>query len=132
MKPSVTKNTEPTIARYDRAVVALLESRTLDQALQRIGVSKTTLFRWFADPAFLDLYRRARGRLVTATIGRLQSLGAKACSALEAVLDDEDAAPQTKVSAARSVLEMIFRSHEIDNLEHRIEALETIEKEASK
>lgn len=132
MKPSVTKNNEPALARYDRAVVALLESRTLDQALEKIGVSKTTLFRWFADPQFLDLYRRARGRLVTATIGRLQTLGAKACSALESVLDDADAAPQTKVSAARSVLEMIFRSHEIDNLEHRIEALEAMEKEGEK
>ncbi|MBU1510717.1 hypothetical protein KKD52_10185 [Myxococcota bacterium] len=132
MKPSGTINTEPTVARYDLAVVALLESRSLDQAIKKIGISKTTLFRWFADPVFVDLYRRARGRLVTAVIGRLQVLGAKACNALESVLDDADAAPQTKISAARAVLEMIFRGHELDNLEARVEELEQLEKAGSK
>jgi len=124
MGSNETKLSDFESAKHQKLIAALLENHSLDAAFKATGISRNTGYRWIGTPEFQKAYRQARGRIVQAVIGRLQSMGAKALAAIEAVLDDSQAAPAVKVQAGRAVLDLILRAHEVDQLEGRLEALE--------
>ncbi len=111
-------------AKFARFVQALLEHESLDAASAACGISRTTGYRWLARADFQAIYRNARERVLRHAVGRLQSLATKAITALSEALENPETPPQTRVTAARAVLELAFRAHELDNLESRLEALE--------
>ena len=66
----------------------------------------------------------AKRTVVQSATARLRSAMGKAISALEDVLDDKETPAAVRVSCARVILEMAFRSHEIEDIEERIALLE--------
>ena len=124
MGSNETKLSDFEAAKHQKLIAALLENHSLDAAFKAVGISRNTGYRWIASTEFQKAYRQARGRIVQAVIGRLQSMGAKALLAIEGVLDDPQAAPAVKVQAGRAVLDLILRAHEVDQLEARLCELE--------
>jgi hypothetical protein len=110
--------------KQQRAMEALLATPTVLAASEAAGVSKTTIFRWLADPDFSAAYREARGQLLEATLAALQAAGAAAVETLKTVMKDETAQPSARVSAARTVLEMTLRAREVLEVEERLRLLE--------
>jgi hypothetical protein len=110
--------------RQEAAISALLSERTIGEAAAKCGVSEKTLFRWTRDAGFDARYRQARSALLTQAMGVLQQGAAVASDTLLAVAQDASAPASARVSAARSVLEMLLRSRELDELEARLDALE--------
>lgn len=110
--------------KKEQAIVALLEEPTVRDAAERVKISPTTLYKWMALPEFEEAYREARHRAMGEAIARLQQASSKAVATLWEVMDDQEATPASRVTAARAVLELGMRGTEIEVIEVRLKQLE--------
>lgn len=111
-------------AKHEKLLAALLESPTIQSAAKSAGVSDATALRWMKDAEFSTAYRDARREVVSHSITSLQAACSNAVATLCAVCDDTEAPASSRISAAKSILEMAFRSVEIDDLAARVSMLE--------
>ena len=108
----------------ERAIIALLSEPTLKAAAASASISETTLWRWLREPGFKNAYRRARSEALGRATARLQALAGEAVETLAQVHRDPGVSPHVRVSAARAVLELAYKSFELEDLEARLEELE--------
>jgi transposase-like protein len=108
----------------ERAIIALLSEPTLRAAAASAGISETTLWRWLREPIFKDAYRKARSDALAQATAKLQALAAEAVETLVEIHRNREISAHIRVSAARAVLDLAYKVHEIEDLEARIEALE--------
>jgi hypothetical protein len=110
--------------QQEGAIVALLSDPGLTGAAKAAGVGKATLWRWMQQPAFREAYRRARREAVEQARARLQQASGEAVEALREVMNDQDAPHASRVSAARTVLDMAMQATNEEEIEKRLAALE--------
>lgn len=111
-------------ARQERAVEALLAHPTICAAAKAAGIGESTLRRWCDDPHFQAAHQEARARLLESVITGLQSASTVAVATLREVMETARLHPSARVSAARTILEMMLRSRELLEIERRLTALE--------
>lgn len=119
-------------AKQLKAISALLHESTLERAAKASGVSESTLIRWMKEEAFKAAYRDAKREVVNHATTLLQRCCGQAVGVLVKVATDDDAPASSRVSAAKTILEMSVRSIEIDDLAARVELLEQLLKEQPK
>jgi hypothetical protein len=108
-----------------RAVSALLEGRTAEQAAKAGGVSKSTLYRWRRDYGpFREALQHGRREQVEAAQQIMLTAGRAAAGVVLGVLQSPTAPAAIKLAAARLMLESASKWIEISDLAARIEALE--------
>jgi len=113
--------------RQYQALLMLAEGGSTLEVAERIGVSDRTIRKWRALPEFraeLDALQREATRTAVCA---LRSQAIHAVNALGRVVQDGDAAPTARVSAARVVLDGIWKAEELDRLdalEARLDLLE--------
>lgn len=107
-----------------KVLQALLTCPTQAAAAKAAGVGLTTLKRYLSDDGFQREYRKAVSELIAdaAQRGRQSMIGAM--DALRTVMDDESQSGQTRVQAARSILEFSLRLDERENVLKRLDQLE--------
>lgn len=110
--------------KQERAVGALLSEPTILAAAEKIGMAEVTLRRWLKQPAFVGAYRSACRQVVDGAIGQLQTACAEAVDTLRDIMRDSEATASSRVTAARTVLEMALKAVELQDLEERITVLE--------
>ena len=109
--------------RRELALVALLESRDLKEAAEKVGVSEVTLWRWLRREDFRNAFRELKKEAVSLAISRIQQVCGEAVETLREVMTlGKGEAP--RVQAAKAILELALKALEIEELEERIEALE--------
>ena len=111
-------------AAQERALLALLSERTVEDAATASKVGRRTLWRWLREPVFSGAYRTLRAEAVSVAVGRLQQASAKAVDALTNALEDSNAPAAVKVTAATKILDLALRGCEIEELKRRIAELE--------
>jgi hypothetical protein len=89
-------------ARQELALEALLAGATVTDAASAAGVSRQTVHRWLAAPAFVAELRTRRDELRSALLGRLEALAVRAVERLGTLLDHED--PSVALRAAARIL----------------------------
>lgn len=119
-----TGNSDELSPQQEGAIVALLSDPGLTGAAKAAGVGKATLWRWLQQPAFQAAYRKARREAVEEARARLQQASGEAVEALRDVMNDQDAPHASRVSAARTVLDMAMAATSTEQLEERLAALE--------
>ena len=108
-----------------RAIKALLEYRTIDQAAEAIGVNERTIYRWLDDATFRLELSRVEGRSLDRLSRRLLILGDRAIDAIEDIIDDPDQPGNTnKRLAAALILDQTMKLRELRNIESRLSDLE--------
>ena len=108
-----------------KAIVALLETRTVEEAAKRAGVAVRTLYRWLAqDEEFNARLRYTEDYLIGATVRRLLRLNEKATRVIEDILDDEEISDTVRLRAATVALEMTLKLRELRNVEERLAEIE--------
>ena len=108
---------------------ALLTTQSKEDAAIAAGVSRTTVDAYLADSAFRSEYDNRRSGMVEAACTALQSSLTEAVNTLTEIMREPGNAPQSRIQAARSVLEYGVKLMEITDLTRRIEALEAMQKE---
>lgn len=110
--------------KQEKFLAALLESPTIGAAASAAGVSDATGKRYLKDAEFAEAFRDARRAVVAHSFTGLQSACSNAVATLCAVCEDTEATASSRVSAAKTILEMSVRAVEIDDLGARVEMLE--------
>jgi len=110
--------------KTEEAIVALLTTRTTEEAARAVNVSTKTLLRWQKEPEFDAAYRAAKRAAFGQSIARLHYLSSAAVSTLGKVMLDATTPPATKVRAADSILDHTLKAIETEDIEARVGELE--------
>jgi AcrR family transcriptional regulator len=108
-----------------RAIAALLETRTVPLAAKRAGVPVRTLYRWLAeDEVFKTTLRHYEGDILNATARALMRLNKRAVQVIEDMLNDEEVNDSLRARLAMAVPEMSLKLREANTIEERLSAIE--------
>jgi len=111
-------------ARQQRAIAALLTSKSVAEAAASAKVGERTLYRWLAeDRAFRAALLAAEGDLLATTTRRLLGLQGQALEALEYLLTRGES-EGVRLRAAQVALELSLKLRELTCIEQRLQALE--------
>lgn len=107
-----------TTPRKEKALQALLVSRTRAEAAKAAGIGESTLREYMKDPEFLKRYREAFGELVQDATRQAQQTIAPALSTLKEIMEDVGEQASARIQAARSTLEYSLKlTEQMDILE---------------
>lgn len=110
--------------KQNKALQALLTQPTKTDAAQAAGISPRTLRDYLANPEFQSEYKKAFGELVNDAARQAQQSLNPALAALRSIVDDPNQNSNTRIAAARSLLEYGLRLTEISDILTVIETLE--------
>lgn len=107
--------------KKQRALQALLTNGTKQEAAKAAGISPRTLCDYLADEEFQREYKRAFRQLVTDATRQAQRSLSPSLSALNDIVQDEGENSNTRISAARTLLEYTLRLTEISDILQELE-----------
>lgn len=131
---TIMKNVSPTTprlnAKQQRVLDELPTSETITEAAEKAGVARGLIRQWLEhDEFFLREVKVARRQAVGEATGRLQQLASMAVGKLSDLIQQQEIAPASRVTAIRIALDFAYRAAELDQLEEiegrlgRVEAL---------
>jgi transposase-like protein len=115
---------------HEKAIAALLSTRTIGEAAKACGVNDATLWRWLQLPDFAAQYRLARRQVVERAISELQAATSEAVETLKRNLHCEN--PAVEIRAAQVIIEQAVKGVELIDLQERVERLESLLAEQEK
>ena len=111
--------------KQTKAIVSLLNCRTVSEAATQAGVNESTVWRWMREEAFQDALQEAKQRIVTQqAIIQLQQATGEAVGTLRGIMADGEAPASARVTAAKAVLDMAVKAIKMEDLEARLMTLE--------
>ena len=110
--------------KQQAAILALLTSRTVEEAAGNAHVQPRTIYRWLKEPTFDAAYREAKRAAFSQAIARLHQMTGAAASTLGKVMVDSQTPAATKVRAADSILNHTAKAIELEDIEARVTELE--------
>jgi hypothetical protein len=111
--------------KQEQAIAALLTQPRVEDAARTVGVAVRTLYRWMRGPEFAARYKEARRAAFGQCTARLQQMSAAAASTLGKIMVDANAPAASRVRAASCILERAAQAIEIEEIEGRLDALES-------
>lgn len=112
----------PKQTNKEKALVALLNTRSIRDAAKASRLSEETLYRFLRDTEFLTEYREARRQSVENAIGLLQRSTTEAAETLTRNLHCEN--PAVEVRTAQIIIETALKGIDTLDILERIERLE--------
>ena len=112
-----------------KALAALISSPNTKEAAKIAGIADSTMRRYLKDEEFRNEYQKACSELVANACTQAQQSLSTAIATLWKVCSNENEAGQTRVGAARALLEYGIKLTECADFEQRISALEERVKE---
>ncbi len=116
----------------EKIISALIATKTIGAAAVAAGVSERTIYTRLADDDFRAEYERRQSMTLDAVCKALQEAMTDAVDVLTTIMKDAETSPQSRITAARSVLEYGVKLTELTDLAARVEALEAAAKEAQR
>lgn len=110
--------------RKEKALQALLVSRTRAEAAATAGIGESTLREYMKDPEFIDRYKQAFGDMVRDATRQAQQTLSPALSTLREIMEDRDEQASARITAARSVLEYSLKLCEQTDILEQLRELE--------
>lgn len=117
--------------KQQKCVVALLAEPTIAAAAAAAGCSERTVYRWLKDPDFAAAYRAARRDALEQATANLQRIASKAATTLEQVLDDQKAANNSKIAAARATLDYAYKANDLAEIAALLDELNAYERDTA-
>jgi transposase-like protein len=111
--------------KREQAILALLETGSVEQAAEQVGIGGATLTRWLKQKEFQLQYHAARHHVFQMGLAKLSSLTGTAIETLETVMVDPLARSASKVAAARTLLDIATRTIQANDADAQLMALET-------
>lgn len=116
--------------RQDRFLKALLEAPSIEKACKLAGINKSTGYKYLKDTRFMAEYRALRREAMQQVTARLQKASEEAVAVLTEVMNDKEAAPNARVQSAKNVLDIAYKSIELDDIQEQLDELKTAVGEA--
>lgn len=112
--------------RQDRFLKAMLQCASVDEACKQAGINRTTGYKYLKDDVFLAEYRSLRRETMQQVTAQLQKKSEEAVAVLAEVMNDKEAPHASRVSSAKNVLDVAYRSLELDDYQKEIEEIKSI------
>lgn len=113
------------IAKQTQAICALLASKTVEEAAEKVGVNPRTLHRWLSrDSDFLARLRTAENRLMDETVKMLAAESSKVLGVISKIALDEDSPASVRLQAAATGLKLLVKLRGAQEVEARLTVLE--------
>ena len=116
-------------SKQQKAIAALLQTSTNKEAAKLAGMSDSTLQRYLTDPEFKREYIRQSNKLIDEALIKANKSLSLAFDTLADICGNITENGQTRVSAARSIIEYTLRVHELADIDIRLQRLERNESE---
>jgi transposase-like protein len=110
--------------KKSKAILALLENRTVGEAAESIGVGQSTLFRWMQDHNFQQHLLQAKRKVIDQAITQLQNMCGDAVEVLKQIMIDDTNPPTSRIACAKAILDQSLKGFELEDLAVRIDSLE--------
>ena len=110
--------------KQGNVLALLVGGATIESAARKEKVNACTIHSWLKKPEFRDRYNDALNDVIAHSSSQLKAACAVAVTVLREVAEDGATTSASRVSAARSILELAYRAREQDEVIARIEALE--------
>ena len=120
--PDGETTAEKLTPKQQAAITALLTNTTVEAAAKAANVNPSTLYRWMKDETFKEAWQRERLGILDAATMKLRQAADDAVETLKRNLLCGNA--NTEIRAAGMILEMAYKSAEVEELAARIENLE--------
>lgn len=114
----------------EKILCALIARKTVAEAAAAAGVSERTIYSRLADDSFREEYERRQRSTLDQACKALQKALTDAVDVLTEIMNNTENTPQSRTTAARSVLEYGVKLTELTDIAARVEALEEAAKEA--
>ena len=108
----------------ERALSALLTSKTKLEAAEKAGITDRTLRRYFENPEFCQRYREAFAGVIEDATRQAQALLMPALSTLQTVMEDEEIPAQARITAAKSIIDYSLKLTEQADILEQLRELE--------
>lgn len=108
----------------EKVAVNLLTCSTLKEAAEKSGISEATLYRLRKNEAFQDVLKAVKNEIFNDAMQKAQGYTLESLEVLRKVMNDDGATDSSRVSAARTILEMGVTMFEDENIIQRLAELE--------
>ena len=110
----------------NREVIAInfLTSGSYQECCKKSGITEKTLRKLRKDPQFLDLVKQTKKEMFGECMSKAQAGSIKALEVLNDIMNNPGATDASRVSAARSVLELAYDSANREDIIDRLEEME--------
>ena len=113
-------------SKREMLLSALLTNPTVREAAANVGIPETTAYNWLREPEFADEYKQRKRQLVAEASDFMQSKISAATRVIDELMTDTETPPQTRLSAAKTIIETAYKIFEQEEIIERIEALEAL------
>jgi len=110
--------------KKEAAILALLTTRSIEEAARTADVPLRSLYRWLKEPEFSTEYRKAKRAAFGQAVARLQQGTAAAAAVMLKLMVDTGVPASTRLRAADSVFTHAKNAIEFEEIEARVAALE--------
>lgn len=107
----------------ENIAVNLLTCKTLNEAAEKSGVSISTIYRLRKQPSFQKVINQVKDDMFKETIQKAQGYCLDMLEVLKTIANDNTATDSSRVSAARTVLELGLQSRNTELVQQEIEEL---------
>ena len=109
--------------RQLKAIPHLVAASSIEQGCKRAGVSKAAVYEWLKEDAFREELKSQRDAVIAYALNSLKSNIARAAKTLVKHLDSRH--ENISIRAAENIIHFAQKALEHEELEQRIQALET-------
>ena len=111
----------------DRALTALLSSRSITAAAAKAEVSERSIYTWLReDIEFRTAYQDMRRASLQAASEKIAGSIDEAVSTLSEIMTDDTEKANARVSAAKAILDNFFRVSELVDFDERLSEIERL------
>jgi hypothetical protein len=114
--------------KYQKAIMALMLARSVEEASRMIGIPRRTLYRWLKDPQFQEALRQAQEGAFSQSMARLECASALAVTTQINLLGDRHTPASVKAHVADSVLNLGMKARDREDRAARAERAEINDK----
>lgn len=112
--------------KQELAINELLKGNSIVDSAKNIGVSEATLNRWLANSEFKLVLNGRKKQIVDNCIDSINLMGNKAIKVLNNILDNDIASDNVKLNASKSILDMILKFNEQNNIIEKMKEIEEL------
>lgn len=110
--------------RQQKAIAALMQTMSIEQAARTSGISSRQIHRWLKDPAFRQELSATQGEIMQGVIRALTTMQQAAVKTIYETMTSFDAPAWVRIRAAEMLLETFTRFYSTLELDRRLSELE--------
>lgn len=112
--------------KQELAINELIKGNSIVDSARNIGISEATLNRWLANAEFKVVLNSRKKQIVDNCIDSVNLMGNKAIKVINGILDNDNASDYVRLNASKSILDMILKFNEQNNIIEKMKEIEEI------